>query len=332
MVVEPPAEHRFEPTATAEAGRRRGLKVKQPVTEEEDEDDIDAGFSPGMKAIRRAQRAKKKREAEEKAAKEAAAAAIPKPAAPLSPEHQEFNDQILERAEKLDSLNLFQVLGLDQSAEESQIQKAYLDAARKWHPDRLPKELAHVKQQVSKIFARMNEAQRTLINEGSRAEYLERLAAGGGTPEDEAKVSRLVDAAMEFQKSEVMLKTGDLRGAQQLARKAHEADPDQPEYAALLAWVDAQLKGPAAEGDTKHYDKEIRILSKIIKEEKEFEKAIFWRGTLLKQCGQMEAAMKDFHRVVKLNPRNLDAAREIRVFEMRGGKKKKKGWGGLFGG
>ena len=44
--------------------------------------------------------------------------------------------------------------------------------------------------------------------------------------------------------------------------------------------------------------------------------------------------MKDFRRVVKLNPRNLDAAREIRVFEMRGGKggKKKKGWGGLFGG
>ena len=48
------------------------------------------------------------------------------------------------------------------------------------------------------------------------------------------------------------------------------------------------------------------------------EKAFFWRGMLYKRLGKMDLATKDFKRVVDLNPRNIDAAREVRLHHMRG--------------
>jgi hypothetical protein len=40
---------------------------------------------------------------------------------------------------------------------------------------------------------------------------------------------------------------------------------------------------------------------------------------LNKRVGRGEAAMRDFRRVVELNPQNIDAAREVRLHNMRGG-------------
>jgi hypothetical protein len=38
---------------------------------------------------------------------------------------------------------------------------------------------------------------------------------------------------------------------------------------------------------------------------------------LLKRVGRVDAAMHDFRSVVQLNPKNLDALRELRLWEMR---------------
>jgi predicted TPR repeat methyltransferase len=50
------------------------------------------------------------------------------------------------------------------------------------------------------------------------------------------------------------------------------------------------------------------------------ERAWFYRGMLLKRAQREDAAYRDFKRVTELNPRNVDAARELRIFEMRKGK------------
>ena len=106
---------------------------------------------------------------------------------------QARRDEITAELDQLEEQNLFELLGLDVKASGDDIQQAYLDVARKWHPDRLPSELADMKVPVSKIFARMNDAFQTLSREDKRKDYLERLAIGGGTPDEDAKVSRLVD-------------------------------------------------------------------------------------------------------------------------------------------
>jgi tetratricopeptide (TPR) repeat protein len=70
------------------------------------------------------------------------------------------------------------------------------------------------------------------------------------------------------------------------------------------------------------------------------ERAYFYRGMLHKRLQREAAAVKDFRKAFELNPRNLDAQREVRLFDMRAGggsgappakKKHEEEKGGLFG-
>lgn len=47
------------------------------------------------------------------------------------------------------------------------------------------------------------------------------------------------------------------------------------------------------------------------------ERALYLRGCIAKKLGKLAAAFRDFARVVHLNPRHVDATREVRLFEMR---------------
>jgi tetratricopeptide (TPR) repeat protein len=83
-----------------------------------------------------------------------------------------------------------------------------------------------------------------------------------------------------------------------------------------------------------HYDDLLKILDGILAKEKEFERALYYRGVLLKRSGRGERAIRDFRLASELNPKNLDAVREVRLYEMRkrGGPEKKEGQpDGLFG-
>ena len=42
-----------------------------------------------------------------------------------------------------------------------------------------------------------------------------------------------------------------------------------------------------------------------------------WRGLLYKRLGMADMAMRDFRRTAELNPKNIDAAREVRLYTMR---------------
>ena len=52
------------------------------------------------------------------------------------------------------------------------------------------------------------------------------------------------------------------------------------------------------------------------------ERAYFWRGMLYKRIDETSKAMKDFKKASELNPRNLDAMREVRLHNIRGGQSK----------
>jgi hypothetical protein len=61
----------------------------------------------------------------------------------------------------------------------------------------------------------------------------------------------------------------------------------------------------------------IQKLDRIIGDDPHCEEALFWRATLMKRIGNEDGATRDFRRVVALNPRHIDAAREVRLAEMR---------------
>src|SRR5262249_27251066 len=142
-----------------------------------------------------------------------------------------------------------------------------------------------------------------------------------GALEDEAKIARVVDAALELQKAEILLKKNDLAGAEALAARAAEADPGQPEHRTLLAWIRALRRGdpPGMKGGmtSAHFDDLISVLDDVLAKEPGYERALYYRGVLQKRAGRVEKAIRDFKAVADLNPKNLDAVREVRLYEMR---------------
>ena len=112
-------------------------------------------------------------------------------------------------------------------------------------------------------------------------------------------------------------------------KRAVSMDPDQVDYMALFTWLEAQL--PQWQSKEKTVEK-IAILDRCIQRSPNSERAIFYRGMLYKRIEENKKAIADFKRVSELNPRNLDATREVRLYNMRGGSKAPPGPSGGSGG
>jgi tetratricopeptide (TPR) repeat protein len=248
-----------------------------------------------------------------------AASISPSPASArgLSRELSQRWDEIVQRAESIDRSDYFAMLEVRRDATLEAVQASFFSLAKKWHPDRLPTELAAVRDACSRVFARMSEAHSTLSDAAKRETYMLLLADGSGSPETQQKVAKVIDAATNFQKAEVCLRRGDHVQAEALCQLALEADATQSDYLAMMAWLLA-LK-PENQSPEKTL-KSLTMLSDAIKLNARCEMAYFWRGMLLRRLGKAEAAMRDFKEAVELNPRNIDAAREVRLYRMRGGR------------
>jgi curved DNA-binding protein CbpA len=234
----------------------------------------------------------------------------------LSPELAERWSEILDRATTIDRTDYFVMLGLSRDAVPEDVEAAFFALAKKWHPDRLSPELGPVRSECSRVFARMSEAHATLSDAESRKQYMELLAEGSGSPDVRETVLKVVEAATDFQKAEVCLRRGDLVQAESLCRKALEADATQPDYLAMLAWLLAVKPENQSPEKTRE---SIQMLDRAISMSGRSEKAHFWRGMLNKRLGKADTAFRDFKTAAELNPRNIDAAREVRLHRMRRG-------------
>jgi tetratricopeptide (TPR) repeat protein len=243
------------------------------------------------------------------------------PPATLAPELADRWREIAERAATIDRADYFMMLDIARDATHEEVASAFFALVRRWHPDRLPPELKPVQGACSRVFARMSEAHATLADDDRRARYMRLLADGSGSPEMQATVAKVVEAATNFQKAEVCLRRNDLAQAESFCRKAIEDDATQPDYLAMLAWLIALKPENQAPEQTLQ---SILMLERAIGMSDRCEKAYHWRGMLFKRLGRTELAVKDFKHAVDLNPRNIDAAREVRLYNMRGGRRSSK--------
>jgi DnaJ-domain-containing protein 1 len=228
-----------------------------------------------------------------------------------SPAMVERRQQIEKLDRALATSTYFDVLGVARDATPSQIQDAYLKAAKSYHPDRLPPELSDLKPQTSRIFARMSEAHQTLSDPTKRTQYVDQINRGVSSDEDE-KVRRVLRAAGSFQKAEVLLKKRMMAAAELEANRALEDDPEQADYLALCAWI--QVCKPDSEARLPELCK---MLTEAIHRNPNSEKNRFYRVQVYKRLGQIDRAVADCRLIVDRNPHHVDAQREIRLWEMR---------------
>src|SRR5690606_3554927 len=136
----------------------------------------------------------------ERRAAPAAGDEVPPPPATLSPEHRALWEEIAERVKAIEHENYFEMLGVPRDAPAGAVQKAYFNLVKRWHPDRVPPELAPLRPYVEDVFRYLTRAQETLCDDAKRGLYLATVQDGGGTPAAERRLGSIVQAAMEFRK------------------------------------------------------------------------------------------------------------------------------------
>jgi hypothetical protein len=130
--------------------------------------------------------------------------------------------------------------------------------------------------------------------------------------------------ARAFGAARIQLARGRKEEAFALVESACVAEPEQPEYRALLAWLRAdrgELSGAAAA-------EILDTLTWAVRERRTDLEIRLYRGRVLKLLGKMEEAIRDFSVVASMDDQNLEAVREVRLYRAREEQKASKS--GLF--
>lgn len=204
----------------------------------------------------------------------------------------------------------FSALGVPEGSSVEAARAAYFRLSKLWHPDRLPADLAPFRLEVEKVFEHMTRAHRTLTDPDARRDYLAGGGSAGTRGSAPAGARPRPDMIREIDQA---LAKREFHAAEATSRQLASADPDDSEAQALVAWA-TTLAGEASEDTLRAA---LPMLDKAVNGDRQCERAHYYRGMVHKRLGSNAAAFRDFTRVVSLNPKHVDAQREIRIYEMR---------------
>ena len=110
----------------------------------------------------------------------------------------------------------------------------------------------------------------------------------------------------------MFFKLRDFEGAAAILASAIQVTPDEADVLAAYAW--ALFNMPI----TEERDQEmLTIVTRAIAIEPKHDRAHYYKGLMHVRAGQDSHAAKHFREAAQINPKNLDAAREVRLVEMR---------------
>ncbi|MFO0695792.1 MAG: DnaJ domain-containing protein [Polyangiales bacterium] len=240
----------------------------------------------------------------------------PPPSEALPPELAARWRELAHEAAARDTKNYFEMLGVPENTDAGQVRDAYFTAVKKWHPDRLPPDLAGLRPFAEEIFRILTEAKDTLSDDEKRLRYLKTVRGGGGTPASDRQLLMVLTAAQDYEKANILANLGKYDEALSLLEAVLILDPEQADYHALKAWVlyNVGLSRPAV----KTQDVIALCDQALARAQGGYhERALYTKGLSLKRLAKEDQAIHCFRAVADKNPKHVEAAREIRLFEMR---------------
>lgn len=231
--------------------------------------------------------------------------AAPAQAAPVNTAAE--TKQLQTQYEQMKKQNYFEVLGVKRDADANAVKIAYLKAARSYHPDTVapgsPEALAKVK---ADIFALIGEANRTLSDAVMRADYLAELDAGGtGSKVDVEKILRAEEV---FQKGRVMMQNRKYADGLKLFEEAVTCNADEAEFYAWRGYA----KYLAASDRKAATNEAMKDLNLCVAKNPNVATTYFFMGFIQKANGDEKGALNNFKKCVSLDPKHIDAQREVR--------------------
>lgn len=217
---------------------------------------------------------------------------------------------VRQRAKRVANEDAHTTLGIARNASVEAARAAYFRLARLWHPDRLPPELAEVREECRAVFTRIGEAHRTLVDTISQVDVEAMLGRGGRAaaandsthPPPFAKTLRDADAALE---------RGDLEAAKAIARNLTSAGSSGPGARAILAWCAAGAG--AADAGPHALEAALVALDRVLTGDPDCVRALYYRAQVHKRLGHDVAALRDHRRVARLEPGHRHAQYEMSI-------------------
>ncbi len=134
----------------------------------------------------------------------------------------------------LDEMDHYALLGLEHDVAPVKVKKAYLKAAKRYHPDALTRlGLDDLKSQAAEVFARIAEAFEVLGDADRRKSYDASLRGESV----EVDTARLAQAEKNYRKGEILVRMGDFKGALEYLEPAVDLWPDECAYQSALGWA-----------------------------------------------------------------------------------------------
>ena len=218
----------------------------------------------------------------------------------------------------------FEILGLTTEAAASEIRRAFLEKAKRYHPDRFSSESEAARKVAGEVFSLMSSAHDTLTDKDARRAYLARLERGSETGRDHAEIVMILRAESLFSDAEAHLKRRDYVGAGSLLREAVELNPNEGEFHALMGWCHFLEH----RGEQNAAAQAITALDQAIQLSPGSASGYYYMAKLHKACERHAEARAMFRKVLEIDPKHQEAMREVRLASMRN---QKKGGSGLFG-
>ncbi len=240
------------------------------------------------------------------------------------PSNDPVRKEIESKAKVVETEDLFSVLGLPQTASRDQVKNAYFEAAKRYHPDRMTSMgLEALRPDVEKIFRRVSEAYGTLYDDTRREEYKKTMGKPKAeeSPEAHAKAMKMLEAEMAFRRGEVFLRKNDYVNAIRELELSVSGNPTEGEHLAWLTWARvcaAQM--PWTEAKARFVE--------ATKLSPRCARAFYFVGLAYKETNEHDRALQAFKKAHELDPRLIEAEREMRLINMRKEKEKasKGGW------
>jgi curved DNA-binding protein CbpA len=252
------------------------------------------------------------------AASPAASSAPPPAAAPAPPPlvpdgHEELRKRIEARAPIAMGSDLFARLGLPTGASKDLVKQSFVEAAQLFHPDHLPLALASLASVQRDIFTALKEAYDTLTDDSRRRAYeasVRAAAAEAAKPPVDPRAEQAKIAA--FQGDQALRKRDYATAADQF-HTAYELYANG-DYLASEAWA---LFSDPARSNKKAKD----MVEAAFVDHPESERALYYVAMLARLDGKADEAERMFKKVLKMNPRHMEASQELHLLKLR--KKKK---------
>lgn len=117
-----------------------------------------------------------------------------------------------------------------------------------------------------------------------------------------------------FARAERLLKQREYAAALQAANEALRLGGDRAEHEALYGWL-LCLQGAGTE--LRVHPRAMAHLDRALRHDPLCERANHYKGMVLKRLGRFDEAHQYFLRAMQVNRENLEAAREVRLYDMR---------------